>query len=80
VPEGWATFLPTPQLDLAAGHQEEVPVVVIAPKDAAEGTRQSFTVQATSAQAPRRPAAVVLEAEVVAPRKGKAAKEAAPEA
>jgi hypothetical protein len=78
VPEGWATFLPTPQLDLEAGHQEEVPVVVIAPKEAAEGTRQPFTVQATSAQAPRRPATVALEAEVVAPRKGKA-KEPAPE-
>jgi hypothetical protein len=77
VPEGWATFLPTPQLDLEAGHQEEVPVVVIAPKDAADGARQPFTLSATSAQAPRRPATVVLEAEVVSPRKGKAAKEAA---
>lgn len=72
VPGGWATFLPTPQLDLEAGHQEEVPVVVIAPKDAAEGAKQPFTVVATSAQAPRRPASVVLEAEVVVPRKGKA--------
>lgn len=79
VPAGWATFLPTPQLDLEAGHQEEVPVVVIAPKDAAEGTRQPFTVTATSAQAPRRPATLVLEAEVSAPRKGKA-KDAAPQA
>ncbi|MFO1535125.1 MAG: hypothetical protein ABR586_05625 [Thermoplasmatota archaeon] len=80
VPAGWATFLPTPQLDLDAGHQEEVPVVVIAPKDAAEGIRQPFTVVATSAQAPRRPATVVLEVEVVAPRKGGKARDAAHEA
>jgi hypothetical protein len=81
VAEGWATFLPTPQLDLEAGHQEEVPVVVIAPKDVAVGTRQPFTVTATSAQAPKRPASVVLEAEVVAPRrKGVPPKEPAPEA
>jgi uncharacterized membrane protein len=71
VPEGWATFLPTPQLDLEGGKQEEVPVVIIAPKDAAEGTKQPFTVTATSAQAPRRPATVVLEAEVAAARKRK---------
>ncbi|HUR61522.1 MAG TPA: hypothetical protein VM286_04070 [Candidatus Thermoplasmatota archaeon] len=72
VPEGWATFLPTPQLDLDGGRQEEVPVVIIAPKDAPEGTKQPFTVVATSALAPRRPASVVLEAEVSAPRrKGK---------
>ena len=80
VPEGWATFLPTPQLDLVAGHQEEIPVVVIAPKDAPEGTRQPFTVSALSVQAPRRPATVVVEAEVVAPRKGRAKAESAPAA
>lgn len=72
VPEGWGTFLPTPQVDLRAGQQEEVPVVVIAPKEAVEGTRQPFTVVATSALAPRRPASVVVEAEVAAPRRGKA--------
>jgi hypothetical protein len=71
VPEGWATFLPTPQIDLPGGKQEEVPVVIIAPKDAAEGTKQPFTVTATSAQAPRRPATVVVEAEVAAPRRRK---------
>lgn len=66
VPEGWAAFLPTPQLDLEPGRQEPVSVVIIAPKDAQDGARQSFTVCATSAQAPRRPATVVLEAEIVA--------------
>lgn len=71
VPEGWATFLPTPQMDLEGGKQEEVPVVIIAPKEAVEGTKQPFTVTATSAQAPRRPATVVLEAEVSGPRKRK---------
>ncbi|HEX2066019.1 MAG TPA: NEW3 domain-containing protein [Candidatus Thermoplasmatota archaeon] len=67
---GWGAFLPTPQLDLEGSRQEEVPVVVIAPRDAAEGTRQPFTVQATSTQA-RRPAAVTVEAEVVAPRRAR---------
>ena len=69
LPEGWAAYLPTPQLDLEAGQQEEVSVVVISPKEAGEGAEQSVDVTATSSIAPRRPATMRFEAKVAARRK-----------
>lgn len=69
LPEGWAAYLPTPQLDLDPGQQEEVSVVVIPPKEADAGATQSVDVTATSALAPRRPATMRFEATVAAGRK-----------
>jgi hypothetical protein len=53
VPEGWAAFLPVPELVLEPGQPQEVNLVVIAPRGAAQGTRQAILVTATSAKAPR---------------------------
>lgn len=67
--EGWATFLPTPQVDLEGGQEEELSVIVIAPKDARPDDRAQVEVVATSAQAPRRPARLQFEATVQAGRR-----------
>ncbi|MFO1533088.1 MAG: hypothetical protein ABR562_05240 [Thermoplasmatota archaeon] len=67
--EGWAAYLPTPQLDLEPGQQEEVSVVVVSPKEAEAGAHQAVDVTATSALAPRRPATMRLDATVAAARK-----------
>lgn len=53
VPEGWAAFLPVPELVLEPGQPQEVSLVVIAPRGTAQGTRQAILVTATSAKAPR---------------------------
>lgn len=67
--EGWATFLPTPQVDLDGGQEEELSVIVIAPKDAKADERAMVEVVAMSAQAPRRPAKLQFEATVTAAAK-----------
>lgn len=64
LPEGWAAYLPTPQVDLDPGQQEEVSVVVIPPKEAEAGAHQAVDVTATSSLAPRRPATMRFEATV----------------
>jgi hypothetical protein len=69
LPEGWAGFLPEPQLDLQGGERAEAKVVVIPPKGTGPGTRQAVTVSATSLQAPRRPASVGLTVLVEEPAK-----------
>jgi len=68
LPEGWNAYLPTPQIDLEPGQQEEVAVVLLSPKDAADGSRQIVDVTATSSLAPRRPATMRFEATVSAKR------------
>lgn len=70
LPEGWAAYLPTPQVDLEPGQQEEVSVVVIAPKEAGEGAQQAVDVTATSSLAPRRPATMRFEAKVAPKKRG----------
>jgi hypothetical protein len=72
LPEGWNAYLPTPQLELQGGQQEEVSVFVVAPKGAEEGTHLTVDVTATSSLAPRRPATVRFEATVATKRKGQA--------
>lgn len=53
VQEGWAAFLPVPELILEPGQSHEVSLVVIAPRGAAQGTKQAVLVTATSAKAPK---------------------------
>jgi hypothetical protein len=53
VQEGWAAFLPVPELVLEPGQSQELSLVVIAPRGAAQGTRQAVLVTATSAKAPK---------------------------
>lgn len=53
VQEGWAAFLPVPEVALAPGQSQDMTLVVIAPKDAPDGARQAVLVSATSAKAPR---------------------------
>ncbi|MFA5942851.1 MAG: NEW3 domain-containing protein [Candidatus Thermoplasmatota archaeon] len=53
VQEGWAAFLPVPELVLEPGQAQELSLVIIAPHDAAQGTRQAVLVTATSAKAPK---------------------------
>ena len=53
VQEGWAAFLPVPELVLEPGQAQELSLVIIAPRDAAQGTRQAVLVTATSAKAPK---------------------------
>jgi uncharacterized membrane protein len=64
VPEGWAAFLPVPELTLAPGVAQELSLVVIAPRDAAQGTRQAILVKATSSKAPKGAATLELTAVV----------------
>lgn len=53
VQEGWAAFLPVPELQLQPGEVRDLTLVVIAPKGASEGQRQAVLVSATSAKAPK---------------------------
>jgi hypothetical protein len=53
VQEGWAAFLPVPEMVLEPGQSQEVSLVVIAPRGATQGTRQAILVTATSAKAPK---------------------------
>ncbi|HLF16983.1 MAG TPA: hypothetical protein VI796_06110 [Candidatus Thermoplasmatota archaeon] len=70
VATGWAAFLPVPELQLAPQAREEIALTVIAAKDLHPGDSQSILVSATSAQAPKRPAVVTVDA-TVGGRKGK---------
>lgn len=80
VQDGWAAFLPVPELDLEPGQVQEVSLVVIAPRDAAQGMKQAVLVTATSAKAPKGAASVEFLAVVegveplpAAPRRSKSA-------
>ncbi len=53
VQEGWAAFLPVPELVLDPGQTQELSLIVIAPKDATPGSRQVVLVTAASAKAPK---------------------------
>jgi uncharacterized membrane protein len=53
VQEGWAAFLPVPELVLDPGQVQELTLVVIAPKNVTDGARQAVLVSATSAKAPK---------------------------
>ena len=53
VQEGWAAFLPVPEILLAPGQVQEMTLVVISPKNASDGARQAVLVSATSAKAPK---------------------------
>jgi hypothetical protein len=79
VMEGWAAFLPVPELVLEPGQSQEITLVVIAPRNASQGTRQAVLVTATSAKSPRGAATLEFVATVegpedlpVAPRRVKA--------
>jgi hypothetical protein len=58
VSDGWAAFLPVPELTLESGAAQDMTLVVIAPSDAVPGTKQPILVTATSAKAPRGEAAL----------------------
>ena len=53
VQEGWAAFLPVPELTLEPAQPQELQLIVIAPRDALQGTRQGILVTATSGKAPK---------------------------
>lgn len=53
VQEGWAAFLPVPEVVLDPGQVQEMTLVVIAPRNASDGSRQAVLVSATSAKAPK---------------------------
>lgn len=53
VPDGWAAFLPAPEITLEPGEVKDLTLVVIAPKQAAVGARQAVLVSATTARAPK---------------------------
>ena len=53
VQQGWAAFLPVPELALEPGQAQDVTLVVIAPHTAEQGSRQAILVTATSAKAPK---------------------------
>jgi hypothetical protein len=68
VQEGWAAFLPVPELVLEPGQSQEVSLVAIAPRSATQGTRQAILVTATSAKAPKGAANVEFIAVVEGPQ------------
>ena len=53
VQEGWAAFLPVPEMVLEPGQPQELSLVMIAPRNAPQGSRQAVLVSATSARAPK---------------------------
>ncbi|MHB1262130.1 MAG: hypothetical protein ACYC2H_10505 [Thermoplasmatota archaeon] len=53
VQEGWAAFLPVPELVMEPGQAQDLNLVVIAPRSAAQGARQAVLVTATSSRAPK---------------------------
>lgn len=67
VMDGWAAFLPVPELVLEPGQSQEMTLVVIAPRIATQGTRQAVLVTATSAKSPRGAANLELVATVEGP-------------
>lgn len=67
VQEGWAAFLPVPELMLEPGRSQEMSLVVLAPREALQGTRQAILVTATSAKAPKGMATLEFVAVVEGP-------------
>ncbi|MEA3166112.1 MAG: hypothetical protein QOJ26_981 [Thermoplasmata archaeon] len=67
VQEGWAAFLPVPELVIEPGQAQELSLVVIAPRIATQGTRQAILVTATSAKAPKGAANLEFVAAVEGP-------------
>jgi uncharacterized protein (DUF58 family) len=67
VQEGWAAFLPVPELVIEPGQAHDLTLVVIAPRTATQGTRQAVLVTATSARAPKGAANVEFIAAVEGP-------------
>lgn len=67
VQEGWAAFLPVPELALDPGQAQDLTLVVIAPRNAAQGTRQAILVTATSGKAPKGAANLEFVARVEGP-------------
>jgi hypothetical protein len=53
VQDGWAAFLPVPELAIEPGQPQDVTLVVIAPPTAEQGARQAILVTATSAKSPK---------------------------
>lgn len=64
VPEGWAAFLPVPELVLDPGQVQDLNLVVIAPPSAGDGARQAVQVTATSAKSPKASASLEFAAVV----------------
>lgn len=67
VQEGWAAFLPVPELTLEPGQSQDLTLVVIAPRIALQGTRQGILVTATTAKSPRGAANLEFIATVAGP-------------
>lgn len=67
VQEGWAAFLPVPELVMEPGQAHDLTLVVIAPRTATQGTRQAVLVTATSAKAPKGAASLEFIAVVEGP-------------
>lgn len=67
VQDGWAAFLPVPEVALDPGQVQEMGLVVIAARDAQQGTRQAVLVTATSAKAPKGAATLEFVAVVEGP-------------
>ena len=57
--QGWSATLPLPELDLDAGQEEELQLIVHAPKDAPSGTAQTIGVTARGGQSRRLAEALV---------------------
>ncbi len=64
VEDGWAAFLPVPELSIPADHVQELELIVIAPEGAAPGARQSILVTAAAGQGPNKPSTLTVEAVV----------------
>lgn len=67
VQDGWAAFLPVPELVLEPGQVQDLTLVVIAPRGSAQGTRQAILVTATSGKAPKGAANLEFVARVEGP-------------
>jgi len=67
VQEGWAAFLPVPELTLDPGQVQDLSLVVIAARGAAQGAKQAILVTATSGKAPRGAASLEFVARVEGP-------------
>lgn len=76
VPEGWAAFLPAPELTLEPGQVRDISLIVIAPKTAQQGTRQAVLVTASSAKAPKAQAnlefVATVQGTLASPKRAKA--------
>jgi hypothetical protein len=66
--QGWAAFLPVPEVKVRGDHVEELLLTLIAPKDAQPGMRQAIQVQAAGSSSRGKAASLTIEA-VIGPRK-----------